>query len=211
MRKKMKSAAIIILSLALAGAVLTGCGDGRQSGQDTQQSTPADISKESEPDSLADSEKAVEKIQEGDAEKTDGETTEKTEEETVEKAEEDTQSIQTGEVYEDNFAVDSEAAEAFARKVKDAAAQKDLEALAELTAFPVYVGLPDVDVVETKEDFLNLGAETVFTEGLLKSVEAADIENFQPSMAGFSISDGGSSNINFGVVDGELAINGINY
>ena len=62
-----------------------------------------------------------------------------------------------------------------------------------------------------REDFLELGAETVFTEGLLKSVEMADIENFQPSMAGFSISDGGTANINFGVVDGVLAINGINY
>ena len=51
----------------------------------------------------------------------------------------------------------------------------------------------------------------MFTEGLLESVEKADIENFQPSMAGFSISDGGSANINFGVVDGVLAINGINY
>lgn len=29
------------------------------------------------------------------------------------------------------------------------------------------VGLPDVDVVETKEEFLELGAETVFTEELL--------------------------------------------
>ena len=96
-------------------------------------------------------------------------------------------------------------------KVKEITAKKDLEALAEFTAFPVYVGLPDVDVVETREDFLNLGAETVFTEKLMKSVETADIEHFEPSMAGFSISDGGSSNINFGVVDGRLAINGINY
>ena len=83
--------------------------------------------------------------------------------------------------------------------------------MAALTAFPVYVGLPDVGVVETKEDFLNLGAETVFTEELLKSIEMADIEDFQPSMAGFSISDGKTANVNFGVVDGILEINGINY
>ena len=66
-------------------------------------------------------------------------------------------------------------------------------------------------MVETKEDFLKLGAEAVFTQELLESVEKADIDNFQPSMAGFSISDGGTSNINFGVVDKVLAINGINY
>lgn len=121
------------------------------------------------------------------------------------------ETAQTSEVYEDNFAVDSQAAKEFAEKVKEAAAQKDLEALAELTAFPVYVGLPDAGVVETREDFLNLGAEAVFTDELLESVEKADIENFQPSMAGFSISDGGTANINFGVADGKLAINGINY
>lgn len=121
------------------------------------------------------------------------------------------ETAQTSEVYEDNFAVDSKAAKEFAEKVKEAAAQKDLEALAELTAFPVYVGLPDAGVVETREDFLNLGAEAVFSDELLESVEKADIENFQPSMAGFSISDGGTANINFGVADGKLAINGINY
>lgn len=118
---------------------------------------------------------------------------------------------QTSGGYEDNFAVDGRAAEEFAGKVKAAAADKDLEALADLTAFPVYVGLPDVGVVETREDFLKLGADTVFTEALLESVENADIENFQPCMAGFSISDGDGANINFSVVDGELAINGINY
>ena len=48
------------------------------------------------------------------------------ESETVEKPE------QSSERYEDNFAVDNEAAKKFAEKVKDAVAQKDLEALAEL-------------------------------------------------------------------------------
>ena len=121
------------------------------------------------------------------------------------------EAAQTPQMYEDNFAVDSKAAMAFAKKIQEAVAQKDLEALAELTAFPVYVGLPDVGVVETKEDFLKLDAEAVFTDELLESIEKADIENFQPSMAGFPISDGRIASINFGVVDGELAINGINY
>lgn len=119
--------------------------------------------------------------------------------------------IQTSQVYEDNFAVDSKATKEFAEKIKDATAQKDLEALADLTAFPVYVGLPDVDVVETREDFLKLGADAVFTQVLQEAVENADVDNLQPSMAGFSISDGGTANINFGVSDGVLAINGINY
>lgn len=113
--------------------------------------------------------------------------------------------------YEDNFAVDSAAAKEFAKRVKDAVAKKDLEGLAELTAFTVYVGLPGVGGVETREGFLTLGADAVFTEGLMESVTAADIDNLQPSRAGFSISHGGTANINFGVRDGVLAISGINY
>lgn len=118
---------------------------------------------------------------------------------------------QGAEGYEDNFAVDSEAAGEFAQKVKDAVAAKDLEALADLTAFPVYVGLPEAGAVETREEFLALGAEKVFTEALSAAVESADVSDLQPSMAGFSISGGGSANINFGVRDGVLAISGINY
>lgn len=178
MRKK--SVVVMILSLALTGIALTGCGVSRQSHQDiAQQESSQSIHQDT----------VVDEVE-------------------TEAAEESAQ-ITSG--YEDNFSVDSKAAKEFAEKVKTVASNKDLDALADMTAFPVYVGLPDVSVVKTKEDFLKLGAETVFTEELLKSVEMADIENLQPSMAGFSISDGGTANINFGVVDGVLAINGINY
>ncbi|MCI9204157.1 MAG: hypothetical protein HFI97_10680 [Lachnospiraceae bacterium] len=188
MRKKMKSMVVTVLSLALTGAVLTGCGESSQSRQEIQQDIPGSGTEETQ--------------QETSAEVAGEETAE------VETAE---QPAQASEGYEDNFAVDREAAKEFAGKVKDAAAKKDLDALAGLTAFPVYVGLPDVGVVETKEDFLELGADTVFTDELLESIEKADIDNMQPSMAGFSVSDGGTANINFGVADGVLAINGINY
>lgn len=195
MRKKLKNMAVLVLSFALTGMILTGCGEGKE---EIRQEPDAEISQENEQDF---SEQPVaESVEDEDIESVENEDIGP-----VDKAGE------RSEGYEDNFAVDSEAAKEFAAKVKEITAKKDLEALAELTAFPVYVGLPDVDVVETREDFLNLGAETVFTEKLMKSVETADIEHFEPSMAGFSISDGGSSNINFGVVDGVLAINGINY
>lgn len=178
MRKK--SVVVMILSLALIGIALTGCGVSRQSRQDiTQQESSQSIQQDT----------IVDKVE-------------------IEAAEKSTQITSE---YEDNFAVDSKAAKEFAEKVKVAVSNKDLDALADMTAFPVYVGLPGVSVVETKEDFLKLGAQTVFTEELLKSIEMADIENFQPSKAGFSISDGGTANINFGVTDGVLAINGINY
>ena len=124
---------------------------------------------------------------------------------------ETTQATEAQQTYADNFAVDTAAAEEFAQKVKDAAAAKDLEGLAELTAFPVYVGLPGVGGVETREDFLKLGAEAVFTQELMEAVAAADIDNLQPSRAGFAISNGTTANIIFGARDGILAISGINY
>ena len=195
MRKKMKRAVIMIL-----GIVLMGCGKSQQPSQATQEDIPQSMEQEIQQDIPGSG--TEETQQETSAEVAGEETAE------VETAE---QPAQASEGYEDNFAVDREAAKEFAGKVKDAAAKKDLDALAGLTAFPVYVGLPDVGVVETKEDFLELGADTVFTDELLESIEKADIDNMQPSMAGFSVSDGGTANINFGVADGVLAINGINY
>lgn len=113
-------------------------------------------------------------------------------------------------LYEDNFAVESSVAAEFAEKIKAAVANKDMEALADLTAFPVYVGIAEHGV-NTREEFIALGADTVFTTGLIESVEGADTSNLSPSMAGFSISKDGKSNIIFGVVEGKLAISGINY
>lgn len=171
MKNPVKSAGICILSIALMGVLLVGCGGNQQ---ETQQTIAAETM----------------------AEPTPGAT-----EETAQEAQRS----------EDNFAVDSKAAKEFAQKVQAVTGKRDLEGLAELTSFPVYVGLPGVSVVETKEAFLSLGADKVFTEELVKSVEMADIDNLQPSKAGFSISNGGTANINFGVVNGVLAITGINY
>ena len=210
MEKKVKKVSVIVTSFVLVGASLIGCNNTSQSAQDTLPDIVLEMQSSTDMgEKIAEAEK--ETIQEEMVE----EATEKgiIQEETVEEATEKeiSKEIVPTKVYEDNFEVDRNDAKEFAKKVKEAVAKKDLEALAELTAFPVYVGLPNVNVVNTKEEFLNLGAETIFTEGLLKSVEMADIDNFQPSMAGFSISDGGTANINFGVSDGVLAINGINY
>lgn len=127
----------------------------------------------------------------------------------------DSQAENAGEeqTYEDNFAVDSEAVSAFADKIKEAVAAKDMEALADLTSFPVYVGIPDTEgVVETRDDFLALGADQVLTDELLESVASADMSGQEPSMAGFVVAgESGRPNIIFGVVEGKLAITGINY
>ena len=199
---KRKNTVTMIVSLVIAGAVLTGCGQSGQEPQEAAVETAEEMSGDNEVEIPQDTAKELPKEI---AEETGQEDSGETEEDAGEDAD------KTKEGYEDNFAVESKAAKEFAEKIKEAASQKDLEALANLTAFPVYVGLPDAGAVENRDDFIKLGAEMVFTDELVKSIEMSDIENLQPSMAGFSVSDGGPANINFGVVDGRLAVTGINY
>ena len=45
--------------------------------------------------------------------------------------------------YTDNFSVDEAAVTAFAEQIQTAVADKDLEALADLAAYPLYVGFAD--------------------------------------------------------------------
>ena len=115
-----------------------------------------------------------------------------------------------GETYEDNFAVESVASAACAREIKAAVEEKDLEKLADLTAFPVYVGLDGGQSVDSREELIALGADRIFTPELLASVAAADENSLSPSMAGFVLSDGSKANIIFSVREGKLAVSGIN-
>lgn len=114
----------------------------------------------------------------------------------------------------DNFDADMEDVAAYALAVKEAVAKKDLEGLADLTGFPVYVGLDGAGIVETREDFLALDPELVFSKEMMDSIEKADPADLSPSMAGFTLMDygtEGSPAITFGLVDGEFRITGINY
>lgn len=114
----------------------------------------------------------------------------------------------------DNFDADMGEAAEFAALIKEAVAEKDLGKLAELTGFPVYVGLDEVGVVETKEAFLALDPEEVFSEGMQNSIEKADAADLAAGMAGFTLMDydaEGSASITFGVVNGGFEITGINY
>lgn len=114
--------------------------------------------------------------------------------------------------YKDNFDVDGEAAAEFGRMIKEAVAQKDVEKLAELTGFPVYVGLSGGIVVETKDDFIALDVEELLSDEMLSSMADADENALSPSMAGFTLyGSEGAPSITFGVREGRLAISGINY
>lgn len=204
MRKTNLTLAALLVSAAAASFAVTGC-SGNEKAEETAMAQ----------ETLETAEMMELEPAESDAEDTEKESvSENAKEESEEKKteEKDDAEIQkTAGGYEDNFAVDSKAAAEFAGKVKEAVAAKDLEALADLTAFPVYVDIENAKDVKTREDFIALGADAVFTEELMNSVANADVENMQPSMAGFSISDGGTANINFGVRDGALAVSGINY
>ena len=86
------------------------------------------------------------------------------------------------------------------------------EALADLASYPLYVGFADGgQSVESREDFIALGADRIFTEELLSEIAGADTEGLEASMAGFSLSTSGRPNVVFGVAGGRLAIVGMNY
>lgn len=217
MKKTNLTLAAVLVSVTAAAFAVTGCGgkgkpEETTAAQETLETAemtelePAESLEESDAEGEDTEKETVSEDAKEDGEK---QTEEKTEKKTGGKTAAEAQKTADG--YEDNFAVDSKAAAEFADKIKEVVAAKDLEALADLTAFPVYVDIENSNAVKTREEFIALGADAIFTEGLMNSVANADTENMQPSMAGFSISDGGSANINFGVRDGVLAINGINY
>lgn len=117
-----------------------------------------------------------------------------------------------GTSYEDNFAVPTEDAVAFAEKIQAAVADEDLESLADLTNYPVYVSIADGSVIESKEDLIALGADKIFTKEMKDSIAGADLSDLSPSMAGFTLySTGDAPNMIFGVREGVLGINGMNY
>ena len=202
----MKKITAFFMALTMC-AYLAACGGTNeettvpQTETETQQSTDAQTETETQQGA----------VEESTAEESQSQPTKETQPEASEgttQAASEEESAQGG--YEDNFAVDSAAAAEFAEQIKEAVAAQDLEALADLAAYPLYVGIAE-DGVSSREDLIALGAEAVFTSGLSASIEAADTQNLTPSMAGFVLSDGSGNNIIFSVVDGELAIQEINY
>ena len=114
--------------------------------------------------------------------------------------------------YTDNFMVPEEAATAFAKKVKAAVADRDMDALSSLASYPLYVGFKDGGVsAGSPEELAALGTDRIFTPELSAAVEAAEEETLTPSMAGFVLKNEGTPNIVFGVSGGVLAVKGINY
>ena len=85
-------------------------------------------------------------------------------------------------------------------------AEKDLDALAKLCAYPLAV---NGEAVENEEAFMALGADTIFTEERCAVIAAVDVSAMEETMAGVIMGDA-TPNIIFKSVDGELKITGIN-
>lgn len=199
----MKIRKLFLAAGLTAVMVMAGCGQNAAEEKDLEQETEQ-VEETEQESSVEDAQTEAEAVDDGQTEEEGG---------AQEETEASSEGSAEGQLYEDNFAVDEDAVVAFGEKIQEAVAAGDMEALADLTAFPVYVGLPDTDgVVETREDFLALGAEQVLTDELTASVAEAKLEGQQPSMAGFVVADeSGRPNIIFGVVEGKLAVTGINY
>ena len=98
----------------------------------------------------------------------------------------------------------------FAEKVQKAVADKDMEALAGLCAYPVYVSLGEGQGEEIADEaaFLKMDADKIFTESRLKEIADTDVDTLEQFGAGVIM--GGENSIIFNNVDGQAAITGIN-
>lgn len=65
------------------------------------------------------------------------------------------------------------------------------------------------EVIETREAFLELGSDAVFTEERCAVIEAVEVSALEETMAGVIMGDA-TPNIIFQSVDGKLGITGIN-
>ena len=130
----------VMLAAVTAMVLVTGCSSDGQ--QETEMTTVAQEmeSQEAEAPEI--------EIKESETQETEAQETETTATEAAQtsaEAETETEPAETEQVeaenasgkYEDNFAVSTEAAAEFGSQVKAAVAEKDLEKLADLTAYPV--------------------------------------------------------------------------
>ena len=98
----------------------------------------------------------------------------------------------------------------FAGKVQKAVADKDIKALADLCAYPVYVSLSEGEgsEIDNTEAFIALDTAKLFTESMLKEIAETDPATLEQFGAGVIM--GNENNIIFNNVDGQPSITGIN-
>lgn len=106
-------------------------------------------------------------------------------------------------------ALSQEEINTFAKSVKAAVADKDLEALAGLCSYPVYVSMGESggEDIGSRDDFMKLKADQVFTPDLVK--EIADTEADSLEQFGAGVIMGKENSITFNNMGGKAAITSI--
>lgn len=99
---------------------------------------------------------------------------------------------------------------AFATKVQDTVSDQDLEALADLCDFPIQITMEDgrTCAVASREDFIALGRDSVFTRNLMHEIGIADPSEQQ--LYGNGIVMGNKNNVIINRMDGSLSVTGFN-
>ena len=118
------------------------------------------------------------------------------------------QSIETEE--ENASETESGRAAAFALKIKKAVATADLEGFADLCGYPVYISLESGDgrELETRDDLIALGSETLFTQKMKDTIAAVQESQLDTYGAGVMMGENGA--VVFNDVNGTMMITGIN-
>lgn len=98
-------------------------------------------------------------------------------------------------------------------QIKQVVADRSMEELAQYVAYPCYVGIPDVIVVRSEEEFEALDVDQVLTKELVDVIENTDIDSLELYDAGYVVSgESGKPNITIGTgEDGKVGITGFNY
>ncbi|MGN0167502.1 MAG: hypothetical protein ACI4AB_05645 [Acetatifactor sp.] len=214
---------VLLLAAGIMSTVLVACGSEEAAAAPSKTEAVENIteSSESKPESgESHSESSESQSEENSSKESEAETKEtggqeeasasSQEEASAASEEEKEEKYRVGNI--DNFSVSNKMAAEFGEEVKEVIAAKDLEAMADLTSFPLYMGFPDGGVsVETREDFIALGEDRVFTQEFVDGMASADTGNLSASKAGFSLTDSGRPNVIFGVSNGKLRIVGVNY
>lgn len=125
---------------------------------------------------------------------------------------EDSSKAETEETTKELTKEEAEKAEvirSFTEEVQITVSEKDLDALADLSEFPLTVKLADgtEKQVQDKEEFLALGEDAVFSEELLKAIAAVVLEELKEGENGIQM--GEIPGIVIDYVEGAPAIVGI--
>lgn len=116
---------------------------------------------------------------------------------------------QANEPSEEGETLSAEDMKTFAKHIQDAVAAKNLEALADLCYYPVYLstGEGEGEEIKNRDDFIMLEQDKIFTDGLMKEIADTDPDSLEQFGAGVIM--GAENSITFNSVDGNAVITSI--